>query len=148
VGQCGIAGTEAFSWAPDRLGDAVGLGPCGVYQANDFEATWISAVWRRYGGRRPEAKCAIWCLHARISRIKSGTALIIALPQAASVRWGINGWQNLAEGETQDTGLGLQTFELGAAFLSPAHSINFTVWWRDTKDWINKDFHVAVDYGN
>jgi glucoamylase len=107
-----------------------------------------AAVWRRYGGRRPEAEHAIWCLHARIRRIKHGTALIIALPRAAQVRWGINGWQDLAEGDTQDTGLGLQSYELGPASLSSAHSIEFTFRWRDTKAWIDEDFYVAVDYGN
>jgi glucoamylase len=107
-----------------------------------------TAVWRRYGGRRPEAEHAIWCLHARIGWIKHGTALIIALPRAAQVRWGINRWQDVAEGETQDTGLGLQSYELDAASLSSAHSIEFTFQWRDTKDWVGKDFYVAIDYGN
>jgi glucoamylase len=36
-----------------------------------------AAVWRRYGGRRSEAKRAIWYLHAPIGRIKNGIALII-----------------------------------------------------------------------
>jgi glucoamylase len=107
-----------------------------------------AAVWRRYGGLRPEAEHAIWCLHARIRRIKHGTALIIALPRAAQVRWGINGWQDLAEGETQDTGLGLQSYELRPASLSSAHSVEFTFQWRDTNDWVDEDFYVAIDYGN
>ena len=77
-------------------------------------------MWRRYGGRRPEAKRAIWCLHAPISRIAQGMALIVALPRGARVHWGVNGWQDVADGETQDTGLGLHGFELGAAALSHA----------------------------
>jgi glucoamylase len=69
-----------------------------------------AAVWRRYGGRRPEAKRAIWCLHAPIGRIEHGMALIIALPRAARIHWGTNGWQNAADDETQDAGLGLLRF--------------------------------------
>jgi glucoamylase len=49
------------------------------------------AVWRRYGGRRSVAKRAVWCWHARINQIERGTALIIALPRAALVHWGVNG---------------------------------------------------------
>lgn len=107
-----------------------------------------ATVWGRYGGRRPEAKRAIWSLHAPIGRIKHGTALIIALPRMARIHWGTNGWQNVTDGETQDTGLGLHGFELGAAALSRARSINFTFQWRDTQDWIRKDFRVAIDRGN
>jgi glucoamylase len=104
-----------------------------------------SAVWRRYGGVRPEAKRAIWCLHAPIGRIDDGTALFIALPRAARIHWGTNGWQNAADGETQDAGLGLHGFEIGAAALAEARSIDFTFAWRDTQNWVGRDFHVVVD---
>jgi glucoamylase len=103
-----------------------------------------TAVWKRYGGRRPEAKRAIWCLHAPIGNIRHGMALIIALPRAARIHWGINGWQHIADGETQNTGLALHSLELDAAILSQAYQINFTFQWHDTQDWVGKDFHVAV----
>lgn len=103
-----------------------------------------TSVWRRYGGRRPEAKRAIWCLHAPIGSIKHAIALIIALPRAAHIHWGINGWQHIADDETQNTGLGLHSLELDAAVLSQAHQIDFTFQWRDTQDWVGKDYHVAV----
>jgi glucoamylase len=103
-----------------------------------------AAVWRRYGGRRPAVKRALWCLHAPIGSIGRGMALIVALPRAARLHWGINGWQNIADGETTDSGLGLQYLELGAAALADAHSINFTVQWRDSREWIGRDFVVAV----
>jgi hypothetical protein len=38
------------------------------------------AVWRRYGGRRSVAQCAVWCWHARIDQIERGAALMIASP--------------------------------------------------------------------
>jgi glucoamylase len=72
-------------------------------------------------------------------------ALIVALPRPARIHWGINGWQHIADGETQDTGLGLHSLELNAAILSQARQIDFTLQWRDTKDWLRKDFHVAVE---
>jgi glucoamylase len=103
------------------------------------------AVWRRYGGRRPEAKRAIWCLHAPISQIAQGISLIIALPRPARIHWGVDGWQNIRDGETQDTGLGLHGFELSATALSHAHCTDFSFQWRDTQDWVGKDFHVAIE---
>ena len=103
------------------------------------------AAWRRYGGRRPEIKHAIWCLHAPIGSARNGAALIIALPRAAKIHWGINGWQHVADGDTKDTGLGLHCLELDAGALSQAHQIDFTFQWRDTQLWVGRDFHVAVE---
>ena len=103
-----------------------------------------AAVWRRYCGRRPEVKCAVWCLHAPISPIAHGMTLIVALPRAARIHWGVNGWQDVTDSETQDTGLGLYGFEISAAALSHANCIDFTIQWRDTQDWVHKDFHIAV----
>jgi glucoamylase len=104
-----------------------------------------AAVWRRYGGRRAEAKRAIWCLHAPISRIDRRMGLMIALPRAAKIHWGMNGWQDVADGETQESGLGLHGFDIAAAALSQARSLDFTFQWRDTQDWVRKDFHVIIE---
>jgi len=104
-----------------------------------------AAVWRRYKGRRPDARRAVWCLHAPIGNVTRGMALIVAVPRAALVHWGIDGWQKIANGETEDTGLGLHTFELSAAALSGAHSVDFTFQWRGTGAWVGNDFHVAIE---
>jgi glucoamylase len=104
-----------------------------------------AAVWRRYAGRRPEAERAIWCLHAPISWIQSGQALVIALPRAARIHWGTNGWQNAQDGATRDVGLGLNSLEIGAGASSGAGSIDFTFQWNDTQQWVGEDFHVVID---
>ena len=104
------------------------------------------AVWRRYAGSRPKPTPAIWCLHAPIGRIERGTALVIAVPRAARVHWGVNGWQDITDGDTHDIGLGLHGFEFGSAVLAKVSAINFTFQWRDSREWINRDF--VVDIGN
>ncbi len=106
-----------------------------------------AAVWRRYGGRRPNARRAVWCLHAPIGGIARGMTLIVALPRAARIHWGVDGWQSIADGETADTGLGLHALELDAAALADAHSVDFTFQWRGTGEWAGNDFHVAVAGG-
>lgn len=105
-----------------------------------------TAVWQRYGGRRPKAKRAIWCLHAPIGSLGHAVALVIALPRAARIHWGMNGWQHISDGETENTGLGLHSIELDAAVLSQAHQIDFTFQWHDTQQWVGKDFHVTVEH--
>lgn len=106
-----------------------------------------AAAWRRYGGKRPEAKRAIWCLHAPIGAIAPGIALTVAVPRPALVHWGVNGWQNIADGRTEDTGLGLHAFDIAAEALGQARSIEFTLQWLDTDAWIGQDFQVAVEAG-
>jgi glucoamylase len=103
-----------------------------------------AAVWARYGGCRAAATRAIWCLHAPIGRMERGMALIIALPRPARIHWGVDGWQNIADHETLDTGLGLQCCELDASMLTHANRVDFTFQWQDIGDWAGEDFHVAI----
>jgi glucoamylase len=101
-------------------------------------------VWKRYAGRRPEATRAVWSLHAPIGRIARNVALIIALPSAATVRWGTNGWQNPTDVETNDTGLGVHTVEIDRGLLAGAGVVDFTVRWRESDAWEGRDFHVTI----
>jgi glucoamylase len=102
------------------------------------------AAWRRYSGRRPQAKRAVWCAHAPIDRIDIGSALIIAVPRPARIHSGVNGWQNIRDSDTGDLGLGLHGIEIDASALRDVSSIDFTFQWHDTGGWIGRDFHVAV----
>src|ERR1019366_3995163 len=99
-----------------------------------------AAVWKRYGGTRPKAQCAIWCPHASIGRIVHGTTLLIALPGSARVRWGIDDWQNTADADTTDADLGLHVLEISAALLAAARRVDFTFQWHDSQGWVGKDF--------
>jgi glucoamylase len=103
-----------------------------------------AAVWRRYGGQRPQIQRAIWGLQARIGRIRRGLGLLIALPRAARIHWGINGWLHVGDNETLEIGIGQHGFEISADAVSEALSIDFTVEWRDDGTWIGEDFHVAI----
>jgi glucoamylase len=104
-----------------------------------------AAAWRRYGGRRRETKQAIWRLNAPIGRIARGATLVVALPRGAHVRWGVDGWQSIADGETKDTGLGLHALEIDFSSFVKSHRIDFTFQWCDTHEWAGADFHIDVD---
>jgi glucoamylase len=103
------------------------------------------AAWRRYGGRRPEAARAVWSFHAPIRRMGRGQAFIIALPRPALIHWGIDGWKDATDGNTEDSGLGQHSLEIGAAALSQASVINFTLQWRDDQHWVGTDYQVDID---
>ncbi len=103
------------------------------------------AVWERYGGHVPECRQEFWCPHAQITRIRRAADLVIALPQPAFVRWGCDGWQNVQDRKTRDTGLGVHAATV--AIPESARNIQFT--WRqdNTGQWAGQDFHVAIDDG-
>ena len=103
-----------------------------------------AAVWQRYGGKLPEAKAAVWCLHAPANRIARGTSLLLALPASTRLRWSIDGWRNASEADTEPTGLGLHTLELDAAMIGAAREIDFTFRWSDNQRWAGEDFRVMV----
>ncbi len=103
-----------------------------------------AAAWRRYGGRRPTIRYAIWCPHAQIARTVRGGTLVIALPRPARVHWGVDGWRNVSDGETTVAGLGGHAFEIGLSGLQHVRCVDFTYRWSDTQAWAGEDFRVEV----
>ena len=103
-----------------------------------------AAVWQRYAGVPPAIKTAVWCPHAAIGRIERGTSLLIALPTGATIRWSVDGWTNVSDSDTEDTGLGLHAFELGAASIGEARQVDFTFRRRDTGQWAGTDYRVVI----
>jgi glucoamylase len=91
------------------------------------------------------AETAIWSLNAPVGRIAAGVALVIALPRAAILHWGIDGWQNVSDRQTGDIGLGLHGCTIGPQELARATCINFTFRWTDTQIWAGNDFQIAID---
>ena len=59
--------------------------------------------------------------------------------------WSVDGWQNVAEADTSDIGLGLQALEVEPSKLTGVAAVDFTFRWSDTGDWIGRDFRIAVD---
>jgi glucoamylase len=104
-----------------------------------------AAAWRRYGGKRPTIRYAIWCPHAQIARTVRGGTLVIALPRPARVHWGVDGWQNISDGDTKEAGLGGHAFEISLSGLEHIRRVDFTFRWSDTQAWAGEDFQVAVD---
>jgi glucoamylase len=98
------------------------------------------AAWARYKGRRRLAQREFWWPHAPIASFRAGARLVIALPEAATVRWGLNGWNDATEQPTADTRLGFHAVTLDLPHLSPGARVDFT--WRLTRtgDWHGHDY--------
>ena len=103
-----------------------------------------TAVWRRYGGRRPIARHAFWWPHAPIASFAAGAGLALALDMPAILHWGHDGWREVQDVPTTDTGLGFHVAALDTGALAPGTRVDFT--WRnqETGEWRGRDEAVEV----
>ncbi|HEX3861847.1 MAG TPA: glycoside hydrolase family 15 protein [Stellaceae bacterium] len=102
------------------------------------------AVWQRYAGQRPTATYAFWWPHAPVATMRVGAILAVALPVPAIVHWGHDGWQEIADTSTLDSGLDFHVAALETGLLPAGSSIEFT--WRrvDNGAWAGSDARIAV----
>lgn len=103
-----------------------------------------AATWSRYRGARPTIDYEIWGPNYRPRRVRAGNMLTIALKSPALIHWGVDGWRQIADIETHDTGLGLHAAELPIKELGAGASIQFTLYWLKTKTWEGRDYEVAI----
>ncbi|MGO9757415.1 MAG: glycoside hydrolase family 15 protein [Roseiarcus sp.] len=103
-----------------------------------------AAAWSRYGGVRPKIDYAIWGPNVRRRRLRAGDTLTIALKAPARVHWGVNGWKEIRDADTRDTGLGVHVADLPVAALTAGETIEFTFLWLDTQTWEGRDHAVRV----
>lgn len=102
------------------------------------------ATWSRYEGSRPETDYDLWGPNVRFESLQAGKTLTVALKGPARVHWGVNGWNDVRDVDTRDTGLGLHVVDLPVAGLDAGDSIQFTFLWRDTQAWDGRDYQVVV----
>jgi glucoamylase len=105
------------------------------------------ATWRRYQGRPPAIRHAVWSPSLPIQEIGAGQTLLIALSAPGSVHWGIDGWQSSQDTPTQDTGLGLHVAELPTQALRAGQRMVFTYQRVDTGEWSGRDYTIMVHAG-
>ncbi len=100
------------------------------------------SVWRRYGGQRPPVTRVFWMEQAPETTLREGCALTLALREPGTVRWGIDGWQQVREETTSPNPLGLHLLEIDAQRLRAGRSIDLT--YRTGARWAGKDFRIQV----
>ena len=102
------------------------------------------ATWTRYRGVRPKVDYDIWGPSYRPRHIEAGNALYVAMNARARVHFGTNGWQDVRDIDTEDTGLGVQVAKLPTEILKPGDSIQFTFFWPESGSWEGQDYEVSV----
>jgi glucoamylase len=103
------------------------------------------AVWQRYRGDRSVARHAFWWPHAPIAVIPAGALLAVALTLPAIVHWGRDGWRDVADVPTSDSGLGFHVAVLDGSGLAPGTRIDFTWQWWKSREWCGRDYEVVVE---
>lgn len=101
-------------------------------------------VWARYGGVRPRTEHFVWTLRFPVAQLPAGTRLLVCLPEPARVRLGVNGWQNVRDVSTQDSGLGLHVAEVPVAGLSPGDTVEFRFVASASGQWAAPDYRVTI----
>jgi len=102
------------------------------------------AVWQRYRGERCKAARAIWCEHAATTQIRAGESLIVALRAPAIVRFGFNGWRDIADAPTTPNSLGLHVLNIDTSRLTAGQKLDFTFRYSPGDNWVGADYHIDV----
>ena len=100
-------------------------------------------TWRRYQGRRPAISYYVWSLKQRLHVVPAGKSLRLLLNMPATVHWGINGWQNITDTETEDWGLAYVA-SLPSDMLQSGDTLEFTFYYPDTGIWQQEDFQIRI----
>lgn len=100
-------------------------------------------TWLRYHGQRPRISYALWRLKQRLRDLPAGKELRLLLHAPARVHWGRNGWQDIADVDTQDWGLA-HIAALPTTLLNPGDTLEFSLYWPDTGQWQGEDFQVHI----
>ena len=102
------------------------------------------ATWLRYRGRKGSASLAFWFPHAPITSIPPGVRLAIGLPRPALIHWGVDGWNDIMDQLTEDSGLGFFVSVLNTTNLQPGRSVEFTFRWQASEEWLGRDVRLVV----
>ncbi|MGH8127670.1 MAG: glycoside hydrolase family 15 protein [Gammaproteobacteria bacterium] len=101
-------------------------------------------VWERYQGKRPQIDWRLWAFNCQPRSMPAAHTLRILLPAAATVHWGVNGWQKVRDSKTREIGLGLHSVDLPTRKLAAGSSVEMTFHWHDSDTWQGEDFHVEI----
>ena len=101
-------------------------------------------VWKRYRGERPSIDWRLWVPDCRPQTIPQGHVLRVMLPAAATVHWGINGWQDVRDTATDAPVLGMHLADLATRDLPVGSTVQMTFHWQASGSWQGQDYQVEV----
>ena len=102
-------------------------------------------TYERYVVRKTGSPFVIWRFNHKIRTMSKGSILRIEVLSPAKVHWGIDGWQNIREDETRETGVGIFLVDLPVSTIPEGGVIDFTFYWHGAEKWEGTDFRVTVE---
>ncbi len=98
----------------------------------------------RYVRGKAESTLVIWSFNHKCKTMSQSMSLRIELLAPATVHWSHNGWSEVHDTQTKDSGLGLHYADLQTEKISAGSSIAFTFYWPDAKRWEGTDFEIRI----
>ena len=93
---------------------------------------------------RTSTPYAIWRFNNKIRTMQAGKTLRVETLARATIHWAVDGWSDVRDVDTVDTGLGVFVADLDTANRIPGSQVVFTFLWSDAGHWEGADFRVAV----
>ena len=130
--------TRSLPRKAQRFRHAAGVGARRVHQAVPESCPGLSGG---SPGSRPgcaitasarKSPITLWRLKQRLRNLPAGKELRLLLHAPARVHWGRNGWQDIADVDTQDWGLA-HIAALPTTLLNPGDTLEFTLYWPDDR---------------
>ncbi len=105
------------------------------------------AVWQRYRGRRPEPSAVLWTPRFPVEALHPGQRLRVCLREPAVVHVGTDGWQQIADIATGESGLGFHVAEIQTGSLREGQRVDMTFFWPESNRWEGCDYGVEIHKG-
>jgi glucoamylase len=101
-------------------------------------------VQRFLDAEPPASPFAIWRFNNKLQTMGAGRRLRVEVLAAATIRWGTNGWQGVADVDTVHHGLGVHVADIDTSRLGAGDRVQFTMYWHDASRWEGVDFAVSI----
>jgi glucoamylase len=98
----------------------------------------------RYVNNRPAPAPIVWQFTSKVERIALGRALRLEFLEAAQVRWSMDNWTTIYDGNTSATGLGIHVCDLPTERLTRETVVRFTIFWPKQNRWEGADFQIEI----
>jgi len=102
------------------------------------------AVWQRYRGRRPEPLAVIWTPRFPVAALRPGQRLRVCLREPAVVHCGTDGWQQVADIPTRESGLDFHMADMQTAPLREGQRVDMTFFWTGSNRWEGRNYAVEI----
>ncbi len=99
----------------------------------------------RYLVKKVSATYFNWRYNNKPRTMPCGKKLRILTMDPALVHWSFDNWQTFCDGNSEDSGWGLQHLDLPTETLVVGRQIVFTFLWKNSGQWEGRDFTVAIE---